>query len=186
MTAKKQKRVTEKEIREIVSKMTLKQKAQFTSGDGMWETGEYKKLGVPREWMCDGPHGLRKQANDMHASVNDSIEAVSFPAECAMAASWDRELIYEAAKTLGNEAQANNVQMVLGPGVNMKRSPLCGRNFEYLSEDPCLAGELGAAYVNGLQSTGVSACLKHYLDNSQETDRFSSSSEMDENTARQI
>ena len=186
MTAKKQKRVTEKEIREIVSKMTLKQKAQFTSGDGMWETGEYKKLGVPREWMCDGPHGLRKQANDMHASVNDSIEAVSFPAECAMAASWDRELIYEAAKTLGNEAQANNVQMVLGPGVNMKRSPLCGRNFEYLSEDPCLAGELGAAYVNGLQSTGVSACLKHYLANSQETDRFSSSSEMDENTARQI
>ena len=186
MALAKQKKVSIKEIREIVSKMTLQQKAEFTSGNGMWETVEYKKLGIPKEWMCDGPHGLRKQANDMHANVNDSIEAVSFPAECAMAASWDRELIYEAAKTLGNEAQANDVQMVLGPGVNMKRSPLCGRNFEYMSEDPCLAGELGASYVNGLQSTGVSACLKHFFANSQETDRLTSSSDMDETTARQI
>ncbi len=187
MAAKKAKHVTVKEIKEIVSKLTLQQKAFLTSGVGMWETAEFPKKGVPKEWMCDGPHGLRKQAcNDMAAPVNDSAEAVSFPAECAMAASWDKEMIYEAAQTLGKEAQSENVQMVLGPGVNMKRSPLCGRNFEYMSEDPCLAGELGAAYVGGLQSTGVSACVKHFFANSQETDRLTSSSDMDETTARQI
>ncbi len=187
MAAKKAKHVTVKEIKEIVSKLTLQQKAFLTSGVGMWETAEFPKKGVPKEWMCDGPHGLRKQAcNDMAAPVNDSAEAVSFPAECAMAASWDKEMIYEAAQILGKEAQSENVQMVLGPGVNMKRSPLCGRNFEYMSEDPCLAGELGAAYVNGLQSTGVSACVKHFFANSQETDRLTSSSDMDETTARQI
>ena len=185
MAAKKAKHMTVKEIKKIVEGLTLKEKAYLTTGVGAWETAEFPKKGVPKEWMCDGPHGLRKQPSETVA-INDSIEAVSFPSECAIAASWDRELIYEAAKTLGNEAQAENVQMVLGPGLNMKRSPLCGRNFEYLSEDPCLAGELGAAYVNGLQSTGVSACIKHFFANSQETDRFTSSSEMDETTERQV
>ncbi|MCR5203892.1 MAG: glycosyl hydrolase, partial [Lachnospiraceae bacterium] len=186
MAAKKAKHMTVKEIKQIVAGLTLQQKAYLTTGVGSWETAEFPKKGVPKEWMCDGPHGLRKQDNNVHADINDSIDAVSFPAECAVAASWDRELIYEAAKAIGNEAQANDVQMVLGPGVNMKRSPLCGRNFEYMSEDPYLAGELGAAYVNGLQSTGVSACVKHFFANSQETDRFTSSSEMDETTERQI
>ena len=186
MAAKKAKHMTVNEIKKIVAGLSLQQKAYLTTGVGSWETAEFPKKGVPKEWMCDGPHGLRKQVNDVHADINDSIDAVSFPAECAVAASWDRELIYEAAKAIGNEAQANDVQMVLGPGVNMKRSPLCGRNFEYMSEDPYLAGELGAAYVNGLQSTGVSACVKHFFANSQETDRFTSSSEMDETTERQI
>lgn len=174
-----------KDIKNIVSKMTLEQKAALTTGVGMWETQTFEKLGIKAEWMCDGPHGLRKQAQGI-TDINDSEEAVSFPAECAIAATWDRDLIYEAAETLGNEAQAKNVQMVLGPGINMKRSPLCGRNFEYMSEDPYLAGELGAAYVSGLQSTGVSACVKHFFANSQETERFEGSSELDETTARQI
>ena len=174
-----------KDIKNIVSKMTLEQKAALTTGVGMWETQTFEKPDIPAEWMCDGPHGLRKQAQGI-MDINDSEEAVSFPAECAIAATWDRDLIYKAAETLGNEAQARNVQMVLGPGINMKRSPLCGRNFEYMSEDPYLAGELGAAYVKGLQSTGVSACVKHFFANSQETERFTGSSDMDETTERQI
>lgn len=174
-----------KEIKKIIEKMTLEQKAALTTGVGMWETRSFDRPGIPSEWMCDGPHGLRKQKQGI-SDINDSEEAVSFPSECAVAATWDRDLVFEAAEALGNEAQSRNVQMVLGPGINMKRSPICGRNFEYMSEDPYLAGELGAAYVSGLQSTGVSACLKHFFANSQETERFTGSSEMDETTARQI
>ena len=174
-------------IRQLVSQMTLEEKAGLCSGDGPWKTKAVDRLGIPQMWMSDGPHGLRKQENYAEKpDINDSLPAVSFPSECAMAASWDRELLRETAGWLGRESQVRDVHCVLGPGVNIKRSPLCGRNFEYLSEDPYLAGELGAAYVQGVQSEGVGACVKHYLANSQEKRRYWNSSEVDERTLRDI
>ncbi|MCR4895598.1 MAG: glycoside hydrolase family 3 C-terminal domain-containing protein [Lachnospiraceae bacterium] len=179
--------MTEAKIKELVAQMTLEEKAALTSGEGPWMTKAVERLGIASMWMSDGPHGLRKQENYQEVKdINDSLPAVSLPAECAMAASFDRDLLYRIGTELGREAQFRNVHLILGPGVNMKRSPLCGRNFEYLSEDPCLAGVLGGAYIKGIQSQGVGACVKHYLANSQETRRFTSSSEVDERTLREI
>ena len=137
--------------------------------------------------MSDGPSGLRKQdtAGD-HLGINDSIKAVCFPSSAAVASSFDVELASELGKVLGEECQATGLAMLLGPGLNIKRSPLCGRNFEYYSEDPVLAGQMGSALVNGLQSTGAGSCIKHFAANNQETDRMVSNSVVDERTLHEI
>jgi beta-glucosidase len=175
------------DIKNLVSQMTLEEKAAFCSGASAWFTKKIPRLGIPAIMMTDGPHGLHKQEGlTDNLGINASKTAVSFPAGCATAASFDRELLRKIGETLGEEAQAENIQLLLGPGVNIKRSPLCGRNFEYFSEDPYLAGELGASYVEGLQNRGVGACVKHFLANNQETRRMTSSSEVNERTLRKI
>ena len=179
--------MNEQRIHELVREMTLEEKAGLTSGRDAWFTKAIERLNIPSIHLSDGPHGLRTIIeDDQNLLSGKSIPAVCFPAECGMAASFDRELLYETGVELAKEAQAAGVHVLLGPGVNMKRSPLCGRNFEYFSEDPCLAGELGAAYVKGVQSQGVGTSLKHFFANNQEYRRFDSSSEMDERTMREI
>ncbi len=175
------------EIEKIVAQMTLEEKAGLTSGQDNWFTKEIKRLGVPKVRTSDGPHGLRTQEGEINSLQEESsARAVCFPAACATAVSFDRELLYRMGAALGRESQALGVNVLLGPGINIKRSPLCGRNFEYFSEDPLLAGELGAAFVKGLQSEGTGACVKHFFANNQEHRRMDASSEMDERTMREI
>ena len=175
------------DIRKIISEMTLEEKASLCSGRDFWHTKAVERLGVPDMMMCDGPHGLRKQVGEGdHLGINESIETVCYPTASALAASFDRNVLHELGEALGEECQAENVGMLLGPGLNMKRSPLCGRNFEYFSEDPYLAGEVGAAYVQGLQGKGVAACAKHFAANNQETRRMSGTSNMDERTLHEV
>ena len=176
------------DIRGIISRMTLEQKASFVSGHDMWTTEEFAELGVPAIFMCDGPHGLRKQDNDPddQAGIYDSIDAVCFPTACATASSFDKKLMYDMGVMLGKQCQAENVSTVLGPAINIKRSPLCGRNFEYVSEDPYLTGEMSASYINGVQSQNVGTSLKHFAANSQETERMYSDDIVDERTLREI
>lgn len=177
----------EKRIADMISQLTLEEKISLCSGSDFWHTKAVEKLGLPRVMMCDGPHGLRKQEGDGdHLGINKSIETVCYPTASALASSFDREVLMKLGEVLGEECQAEDVGMLLGPGLNLKRSPLCGRNFEYLSEDPYLAGELGAAYINGLQSKGVAACVKHFAANNQETHRMSGSSNLDERTLHEI
>ena len=167
--------------------MTIEEKASLCSGADFWHTKSIERLRLPAVMVSDGPHGLRKQDETAdHLGSEASIEAVCFPTASAMACSFDRELIYNVGSALGEECQAENVNVLLGPGINMKRSPLCGRNFEYYSEDPYLAGELGAAFVSGVQSHGAGTSLKHFAANNQEWRRMSISSEMDERTLREI
>ena len=174
-------------IKELISKMTLEEKAGLTSGRDNWFTKGVERLGIPEVRTSDGPHGLRTQEGGENSlAENRSAAAVCFPAACLTASSFDRELLKEIGGALGQEAQALGVNVLLGPGVNIKRSPLCGRNFEYFSEDPYLAGELGVAFVEGVQEQGVGCSLKHYLANNQEHRRMDSSSEMDERTLREI
>lgn len=168
------------DIKELLAALTLEEKAGLTSGKDTWLTKAVERLGIPSIRMSDGPHGLRTEMG------GKTLPAVCFPTASMSASSFDRELIYEMGEELGREAQAKGVNILLGPGVNMKRSPLCGRNFEYFSEDPLLAGELGAAFVNGVQSKGVGTSLKHYFANSQEHRRMDSTSELDDRTAREI
>lgn len=171
------------DIEKILSELTLEEKASLCSGRDYWHTKAVERLDVPEMMMCDGPHGLRKQVGEGdHLGINESIETVCYPTASALAASFDREVLHTLGETLGKECQAENVGMLLGPGVNMKRSPLCGRNFEYFSEDPYLAGELGTAYVQGLQEEGIAACVKHFAANNQETRRMSGTSNLDERT----
>lgn len=174
-------------IRQIINKMTLKEKIALCSGKNFWETKEYPAYGIPSMFMCDGPHGLRKQENaaDM-LGVNKSRKSTCFPTAVTTAGSWDVELIRQLGQAIAEEAENQKVGMVLGPGANIKRNPLCGRNFEYFSEDPYLAGEMAAAFIKGVERKGVSACLKHFAGNSQEKDRFVSDSIMDERTLREI
>ena len=175
------------QIKNIISQMTLEEKAGLTSGRDNWFTKEIERLGILSVRTSDGPHGLRTQEGEENSLAEErSAKTVCFPAACLSAASFDRKLICEMGKALGQESQALGVNILLGPGVNMKRSPLCGRNFEYFSEDPYLAGEMGAAFVEGVQSQGVGTSLKHYLANNQEHRRMDSSSEMDERTMREI
>ena len=172
---------------QILKEMTLEEKAAFCSGRDFWHTKRIERLGVPSVMMCDGPHGLRKQEGEGdHLGINKSIETVCYPSAAALASSFDRSVMTRLGEALGQECQAENVGMLLGPGLNIKRSPLCGRNFEYFSEDPMLAGEMGAAYVKALQSMGVAACAKHFACNDQETRRMSGSSELDERTLHEI
>ncbi len=174
-------------IEEILYQMIIEEKASLCSGADFWHTEAVERLGLPAAMVSDGPHGLRKQDETAdHLGAQESIKAVCFPTASAMACSFDRELIYNVGSALGEECQAENVNVLLGPGINMKRSPLCGRNFEYYSEDPYLAGELGAAFVNGVQSQGAGTSLKHFAANNQEWRRMSISSEMDERTLREI
>ena len=174
-------------IKVILSRMTLEEKAGLCSGFDFWHTKSVERLGVPGVMLSDGPHGLRKQDDKAdHLGVNDSIKAVCFPPAALSACSFDRELLRELGDTVGREAQAENVAVVLGPAVNIKRSPLCGRNFEYFSEDPYLAGELAAAFVEGVQSHHVGTSVKHFAANSQENRRMTCSSDADERTLREI
>ena len=174
-------------VQEIMQQMTLEEKAAFCSGHDFWHTKAIDRLGVPSVMMCDGPHGLRKQEGEGdHLGINKSIETVCYPTAVALASSFDRDVMKQLGEALGQECQAENVAMLLGPGLNIKRSPLCGRNFEYFSEDPYLAGEMGAAYVQALQSKGIAACAKHFACNDQETLRMSGSSNLDERTLREI
>ena len=175
------------DIQVIISKMTLEEKAGMCSGADFWHTKAVTRLGIPAVMVSDGPHGLRKQSDEAdHLGLNDSIKAVCFPAGCGTAASFNRELITKMGETLGNECQAEGVSVILGPAVNIKRSPLCGRNFEYYSEDPYLATEMAGALIKGVQSKNVGTSIKHFLANNQETRRMSSSSEVDERTLREI
>lgn len=176
-------------VNEVLNEMTLEEKAGMCSGLDFWHFKGVERLGVPSLMVCDGPHGLRKQddaANADMLGMNDSITAVCFPTASALAASFDRKLLKEVGTTLGKECQAVDIAVLLGPGNNIKRSPLCGRNFEYFSEDPYLASELAAAHINGVQSQGVGTSMKHFCANNQETKRMSSSSNMDERTLREI
>jgi beta-glucosidase len=172
-------------ISEIVSKLTLEEKAGLCSGQDDWTTKTVERLGIPKIKVSDGPHGLRV-VKDNTVSNGAAEEAVCFPAACLCAASFDRDLIKQMGETLGQEAKAMEVDILLGPGINITRNPLCGRNFEYFSEDPYLAGELGSAYVQGVQSQGVGTSLKHFFANNQEYRRKDCSSELDERTMREI
>lgn len=174
-------------IKNIISQMTLEEKAGLCSGLDFWHTKGIERLGIPSEMVSDGPHGLRKQdqAAD-HLGINDSIQAVCFPAGCATASSFDRDLVRKLGETLGEECQAENISTILGPAMNIKRSPLCGRNFEYYSEDPLVSTEMAGALVHGVQSKHVGTSPKHFMANNQEYHRMTSSSEMDERTMREI
>ncbi|MTI58975.1 MAG: glycosyl hydrolase [Firmicutes bacterium] len=176
-----------RDINEIIKEMTLEEKAELCSGEGWWYTKALERLDIPAIMMTDGPHGLRKQSKGSdHLGLSNSVEAICFPTEAALASSWDRELIEKVGIALGEECQAEGVSILLGPGANIKRSPLCGRNFEYLSEDPYLTSEMAASYIEGVQNQGVGTSLKHYAVNNQEHRRMSTSAEVDERTLREI
>ncbi|MCR5111744.1 MAG: glycoside hydrolase family 3 C-terminal domain-containing protein [Ruminococcus sp.] len=175
------------DIKKLISKMTIEEKASMLSGADFWHTKAVERLGIPQMMVSDGPHGLRKQrVDDETAGVNQSIQAVCFPAACALACSFDRDLIFRLGQALGNECQAENVGVILGPGANIKRSPLCGRNFEYFSEDPYLASNIAASHIKGVQSRKVGSSLKHFACNNQENRRMSVSEEIDERTLHEI
>ena len=171
----------------IVSKLSLWQKCALLSGGTAFGTRAVASVGLPALQFADGPHGLRHQdEGSNHMGLGESLPATCFPTAVTLADTWDTELVRRVGAALGREAASQRVGVLLGPGINIKRSPLCGRNFEYFSEDPCLAGEMAAAYVSGVQSAGVGACVKHFAVNSQETRRQASDSELDERTLREI
>ena len=171
----------------LLKELTLEEKCALLSGAETFKTRGMPEHGIPQIWLSDGPHGLRKQAGESdHLGLNPSVPATCFPTASAVANSWDAALGEEIGAALGEEAAAQEVSVVLGPGLNMKRNPLCGRSFEYFSEDPYLAGKLAAGYIRGIQSKGVAACPKHFSVNSQETRRMASDSIVDERTLREI
>ena len=172
---------------DIISKLNLEQKCALLSGDTVFTTRGYKNAGVPSITLSDGPNGVRKQAGAAdHLGLNPSVPATCFPTAATVACSWDPALGEEIGRAMGEEAAAQEVAVLLGPGLNTKRSPLCGRNFEYFSEDPYLSGKMAAAYVRGIQSEGISACPKHFAVNSQELRRMASDSVVDERTLREL
>ncbi len=174
-------------LKELISQMTLEEKAGMCSGLDFWHLKGVERLGIPSVMVSDGPHGLRKQdEKGDHLGINDSIKAVCFPPAVLSACSFDRELMHTFGDAIGKEAQANDLSVVLGPAVNIKRSPLCGRNFEYYSEDPYLAGETAAAFIQGVQEHHVGTSIKHFAANNQEYNRMSCSSNADERTLREI
>jgi beta-glucosidase len=170
----------------ILSQLTLEEKAALLDGSGFWHTQGVERLGVPAVAVADGPHGLRKVREDDQLRLNSSVPATCFPPAAGLASSWDPDLVVRVGEALGDECRAAGVAVLLGPGANMKRSPLCGRNFEYFSEDPLLAGVISAAWVRGVQNRGVGASLKHFAANNQEADRLRVSAEVDERTLREI
>ncbi|MBR3227482.1 MAG: glycoside hydrolase family 3 protein, partial [Erysipelotrichaceae bacterium] len=175
------------EIKEMIAGMSLEEKIKLCAGIDFWQTRAYDEYGIPSFFMCDGPSGLRKQEKgaDM-LGINDSRPATCFPAAVSTANTWDEELLYRMGEAIGEEARDQRVGVVLGPGINIKRNPLCGRNFEYFSEDPLETGVLASAFVKGLQSQGIGCSLKHFACNSQEKDRMSSDSIIDERALREI
>lgn len=176
----------ERNIKAIISEMTLVEKAELCSGESFWTTKAVERLGIPSIMMSDGPHGLRKQDGDAdHLGLNESKPSTCFPSAAGLASSWDRNLVHLVGETIGKEAQAEEVAIVLGPGANIKRSPLCGRNFEYFSEDPYLTGEMAASHIAGVQSQGVGTSLKHFAVNNQEHRRMTTNAVVDERTLRE-
>lgn len=175
------------DVEKVLGELTLEEKASLTSGADFWHTKAVERVGLPSIMVTDGPHGLRKEAEKAdHLGIGASVPATCFPTAAALGSSWDVDLVRRVGEALGRETRANDVAVLLGPGVNIKRTPLCGRNFEYVSEDPVLAGEVGAALVRGIQSQGVGTSLKHYAANNQETDRMRVSADVDERTLREV
>ncbi len=173
--------------RELIDKMTLEEKAGLTSGMDFWNTKPIPRLGIPSMLLSDGPHGLRKQEwQSDHLGMHKSVPATCFPTAASLANSWDTDMIERLGRALGLEAASEGISVLLGPGCNIKRNPLCGRNFEYFSEDPYLSGKSAAALIRGVQSNGISACVKHFAANSQELRRMSNDSVVDERTLREI
>ncbi len=173
--------------RELIDKMTLEEKAGLTSGMDFWHTKPVPRLGIPSMLLSDGPHGLRKQEwQSDHLGMHKSVPATCFPTAASLANSWDTDMIERLGRALGLEAASEGISVLLGPGCNIKRNPLCGRNFEYFSEDPYLSGKSAAALIRGVQSNGISACVKHFAANSQELRRMSNDSVVDERTLREI
>jgi beta-glucosidase len=171
----------------LLAELTLAEKASLTSGSSFWYTAPVERLGIPKIMVSDGPHGLRAQPGEGdHVGLGGSVPATCFPTASAVASSWNPELLHRIGRALAQEARATNLSVILGPGINMKRSPLCGRNFEYFSEDPYLAGELGVGIVDGIQSRGIGTSVKHYAANNQETDRLRVDARVDERTLREI
>lgn len=176
-----------RDIKKLIAQMTLEEKAGMCSGANFWETKAVDRLGIPSIMMSDGPHGLRKQSESPdHMGLNASIPATCFPPESALACSWDRSLMEKIGAAIGEECQAENISIILGPGSNIKRSPLGGRNFEYLSEDPYMSSEMAAGHIRGVQSRGVGTSLKHFAANNQEYNRLLIDTIVDERTLREI
>ena len=177
----------ERKHQDILDQLTLEEKASLISGKDFWQTVNIDRLGIPSAFLSDGPHGVRRQAAAAdHLGLNASIPATCYPTAATMANSWDPALGEGLGQRLGQEAAVQKVNVLLGPGTNMKRSPLCGRNFEYFSEDPYLAGKMAAGYIRGIQSNGISACVKHFACNDQEENRMTLDSVLDERTLREI
>lgn len=176
-----------KNIPALISKMTLEEKAALCSGLDFWHTKSIERLGIPSLMLADGPHGLRKEAGGSgQIGLAESVPATCFPTASALAATWNRELVYRVGKALGEECRQEKVGVILGPGVNIKRSPLCGRNFEYFSEDPHLTGEIAQSYIRGVQSQGIGTSLKHYAVNNQETRRMTINAVVDQRALHEI
>ena len=169
------------DIETTLKSLTQEEKIQLVGGKNFWQTADFPEKGVRSLWLSDGPHGLRKE-DIKHAKENGghSVKATCFPPECTLACSWSEELVFKVGEAIAKECIANDVDVILGPGVNIKRSPLCGRNFEYYSEDPLLAGKLAAAMIRGAEQQGIGTSLKHFAVNNQETLRMSISAEVDE------
>ena len=176
-------------MEKIISQMRLEDKIALCEGANFWETKSFPQYGIPAMFVCDGPSGLRKQdlsgGTDM-LGVNNSRPATCFPAAVTTAGSWDTDLLQEVGTAIAQETTDPGIGVVLGPGCNIKRNPLCGRNFEYFSEDPYLSGKLAASFIRGIENHGVGTSLKHFAANSQELSRFTSDSIMDERTLREI
>ncbi|CAM4217557.1 glycoside hydrolase family 3 C-terminal domain-containing protein [Bacillus paramycoides] len=176
-----------RDIKKIISQMTLEEKASLCSGLDFWNTKGIERLNIPSIMVTDGPHGLRKQAEGAdHLGIYNSIPSTCFPSAVGLASTWNKELIKQVGVALGEECQAENVGVLLGPGANIKRSPLCGRNFEYFSEDPYLSSQMAANHVKGVQSQGIGTSLKHFAANNQEHRRMSVDAIVDERTLREI
>src|SRR5215217_8201208 len=175
------------DIDRLLNELTLEEKASLTSGSSFWYTAPVERLGIPKIMVSDGPHGLRAQPGEGdHLGLGGSVPATCFPTASAIASAWNPDLLTRIGQALAQEARACNLSVILGPGINMKRSPLCGRNFEYFSEDPFLAGELAVGIVDGIQSRGVGTSVKHYAANNQETDRLRVDAQIDERSLREI
>ena len=170
----------------LIEKLSPEQKASLCSGKNFWYTKGIEQLGLPEVMMTDGPHGIRKQPSGDNGGIGGSVPATCFLPACTSAASWDKAMLYRMGQALGEEALEEKVSVILGPGVNIKRNPLCGRNFEYFSEDPYLAGKLAASLIGGIQSTGTGACIKHFAANNQETRRQTINAVVDERALREI
>ena len=176
-----------KDIKNLIAQMTVEEKASLCSGKDFWHLKGIERLGIPEIMVTDGPHGLRKQAGKSdQIGLRDTVPAVCFPTASALAATWDRDLIYQVGVALGEECRTENVAVILGPGANIKRSPLCGRNFEYFSEDPYLAGQMAKSHINGVQSQGIGTSLKHFVVNNQEHRRMTIDAVVDERALREI
>ena len=174
-------------IQQLIAEMTLEEKASLCSGLNLWYTKPVERLGIPSIMVTDGPHGLRKQVevNDM-GGLSESYPATCFPTASALAATWDRELVQQVGIALGEECRQERVLVLLGPGANIKRSPLCGRNFEYFSEDPFLSGEIAKSHILGVQSQGVGTSLKHFATNNQEYRRMTVDAVIDTRALHEI